>query len=103
MRTLAIFAAINLAAAVPAPAQQSTPAPSAGTQDHGSMQGMSGMKGKKGSDMSGMTMDQQMAHCAEMREQMKQGKPMSSDMQQMMKQCDDMDRQMQMPAGTKSR
>jgi hypothetical protein len=57
----------------------------------------------KGSSMSGMTMAQQMAHCSEMREQMKQGKAMSADMQKMMKECDDMDRQMQIPSATKDR
>ena len=57
----------------------------------------------KGSGMSGMNMQQMMAHCTEMREQVKEKKPISADMQKMLKECDDMDRQMQMPSKTKSR
>jgi hypothetical protein len=59
---------------------------------------MQGMSSTHGADMQKM-----MAHCAEMREQMKQGKRMSGDMQGMMKQCDQMDSQMAMPNATKSR
>lgn len=74
------------------------------SKDQHAPQTMSGMgEMKKGSDLSGLTMAQQMARCAEMREQMKANKPMSADMQQIMKQCDAMDRQMEMPSGTKSR
>ena len=54
-------------------------------------------------DMSGMSMDQMMAHCAQMRADMKAGKPMSPEMHRMMQQCDQMDGQMEMPSGTKDR
>jgi hypothetical protein len=89
-------AAVCLAATIAVPG--SALAQSQGTQD------MSGMKHmKKGADMSGMTMDQQMAYCADMRVQMKQGKSMTPEMERRMKACDDMDKQMPMPAATKSR
>jgi hypothetical protein len=100
MRSLhftAILLAIGLETA-PALAQQTSPGSG---QDHSAMSGMKGTD--KGAGMSGMTMEQQMAHCAEMREQMKRGKPMSAEMQKMMKACDDMDLQMQMPSATKDR
>jgi hypothetical protein len=79
-------------------------AQSQGSSSSTGMQTMGGMKDmKKGSGMSGMSMDQQMAYCADMRGQMKQGKPMTPEMQQQMKACDDMDKQMKMPSATKSR
>jgi len=98
LKAIAAGFAVTIALAGPAFAQNQGSSSSQGRQNVGGMKDM-----KKGSEMSGMSMDQQMAHCAEMRAQMKQGKPMSADMQQMMKQCDGMDRQMQMPSATKSR
>jgi hypothetical protein len=64
---------------------------------------MQSMDSMHGSGMSGGDMQTMMAHCAEMREQMKQGKPMSADMNGMMQQCDQMDSRMPMPNATKSR
>ena len=96
--------AICVAASFPAAAQSQGSSPSAGSaKDQGGTSGMKNMG--KGSDMSGMNMQQMMAHCDAMHAQMKQGKPLTADMQKMMKECDEMDRQMQapMPNGTKSR
>ena len=92
------FLAITLIATIPSlaedqPSSVSKSAPSA-------KQGMGDAK-KPGT--SAANMQQMMARCAEMREQMKQGKPMSADMHAMMQQCDQMDNQMGMPSGTKSR
>jgi hypothetical protein len=67
------------------------------------MPGMSGMSGMPGHDMSGMDMSSMMTHCAQMRQQMAQGQPMSPEMAQMMTHCDQMDRQMGMPSATRSR
>jgi hypothetical protein len=99
-KTAAAGLVVTVALAGPAFAQSQGSSSPQATQTMGGMKDM-----KKGSDMSGMSMDQQMAHCAEMRAQMKQGKPMSADMQKMLKECDDMDRQMHMPmpGATKSR
>ncbi|MFC0387695.1 hypothetical protein [Muricoccus vinaceus] len=63
--------------------------------DHSNMPGMRGGSnaqggGMQGQNMSGMTMPQMMAHCAEMRQQMRVGASMSSDMQAMMAHCDQM-------------
>lgn len=97
------FVAIALTMAPPLKAQdQGSSAPSTkGTQPAPSTKQGAGMQGM--GNMSGGDMQKMMAHCAEMREQMKQGKPMSSDMQSMMKQCDQMDKDMPMPNATKSR
>ena len=55
--------------------------------------GMSGIGGHQGHDMSGMNLQQMMAHCAQMRQQMRPGAAMSPDMQAMMAQCDQMSQQ----------
>jgi hypothetical protein len=47
--------------------------------------------------MQNMDMNTMMAHCAQMRQQMRPGMAMSADMQQMMSECDAMDRSMGMP------
>ena len=59
---------------------------------------MPGMAGTDHSAMQGMDMNTTMAHCAQMRQGMKPGMAMSADMRQMMAQCDQMDRNMEMPA-----
>lgn len=51
-------------------------------------------QGMQGHSMSGMNHQAMMAHCAEMRGQMRQGQRMSADMQQMMAECDRMNRSM---------
>lgn len=53
--------------------------------------------GMQGHSMSGMSMQQMMAHCAEMRQQMQSGATMSADMRAMMAHCDQMSGQ---PAAT---
>lgn len=82
-------------------AQQPQPAPVSG------MSGMSSMPGMKMHDMAGMDMQTMMNHCAQMRQEVSQGKPLASDMQSMMAQCDQMDRSMTTsmpaPAATQSR
>jgi len=57
--------------------------------DHSNMSGTSGMDH---SNMQGMDMSTMMAHCSQMRQQMRPGMAMSTDMQQMMSRCDQMDR-----------
>ena len=47
----------------------------------------------QGHNMSGMNMQQMMAHCAQMRQQMRPGAAMSPDMQAMMAHCDQMSQQ----------
>jgi hypothetical protein len=75
--------ALALGLSLAACAQPSSPQPAQRTG------GMSGM-GSQGHSMSGMSMDQMMAHCAEMRQQMRQGANMTPDMQAMMTHCDQM-------------
>jgi hypothetical protein len=65
--------------------------------------GISRTGGMQGHDMSGMDMSSMATHCAQMRQQMAQGQPLSPDMRQMMAQCDQMDRQTNMPSGTRAR
>lgn len=71
--------ALTLALTLAACAQQTTapPAQPAAT-------------GMQGHSMSGMSMQQMMAHCAEMRQQMQSGAVMSADMRAMMAHCDQM-------------
>ena len=94
--TLAILLAAGLAAC--APQQQSTPAATSrqGTPAAQAMpaQGMAGMQGHgaAGHSMAGMDHQSFMAHCAQMRQQVRQGGRLSPDMQQMVAQCDQMDR-----------
>ena len=91
---LALALGLSLAACT----QQQSPPPAQQTGGMSGMgaQGMAGhsMSGMQGHNMSGMSMDQMMAHCAQMRQQMRPGATMSSDMQSMMAHCDQMDRQM---------
>ena len=61
-----------------------------GMQGHG----MHGPGGMQGHNMSGMNMQQMAAHCAQMRQQVRQGGRPSPDVQRMMAQCDQMDRSM---------
>lgn len=68
------------------------------------MQGMGGAQGNSRGDMNMQTM---MKHCAQMKEDMKQGKPMGAGMQKMMSKCDQMESGMktdtQAPAATEGR
>lgn len=79
-------------------AQQPQPAP---------MSGMSGMSGMSTHDMAGMDMQTMMNHCAQMRQEVSQGKQLAPDMQKMMAECDQMDRSMTTstpaPAATRAR
>ncbi|TDH62092.1 hypothetical protein E2C06_12960 [Dankookia rubra] len=97
-RILRTSLTLALGLSLAACAQQQSPPPA---QQTGGMSGtgmaghsMSGMSGMQGHDMRGMDMQQMMAHCAQMRQQMRQGASMNPDMQQMMAHCDQMDRQM---------
>ena len=104
---LALLLAAGLAACSPQQ-QQSRPAAASGQSTAGTqgMQGQAtpaGMQGHAGHTMSGGAqghsmagMDHQsfMAHCAQMRQTVRQGGRLSPDMQQMMAQCDQMDRSM---------
>ena len=71
--------------------------------------GMSGMGGMSMHDMAGMDMQAMMKQCAQMRQDVVQGKQLASDMQKMTAHCDQMDRSMTMeapapaPAATLSR
>ena len=80
--------------ASPAPASTLSGPANAGTAA-APMRGMSGMDH---SSMQGMDMNTMMAHCAQMRQQMRPGMAMSADMRQMMGECDQMDRSMSMGA-----
>ncbi len=64
---------------------------------------MQGVDHANMSSMQGMDMNTMMAHCAQMRQQMRPGMAMSPDMQQMMTQCDQMDRSMGMTSPPRSR
>ena len=104
---LAVLLAAGLAACSPQQ-QQSRPAAMSGQGGAAGAQGMQGqtasggMQGHAGHTMSGggtqrhsmAGMDHQsmMAHCAQMRQTVRQGGRLSPDMQQMMAQCDQMDR-----------
>ena len=55
-----------------------------------------GMSQMDHSNMGGMNMNDMMAHCAQMKQQMRSGTAMSADMGRMMAQCDQMDRDMGM-------
>ena len=102
--------AILPAACAPQPAITAAPAPAASLSGPGNaaqsaapMQGMDhsnmpGMAGMDHSNMQGMDMNTMMAHCAQMRQDMKPGMAMSADMRQTMAQCDQMDRSMGVPA-----
>ena len=59
--------------------------------------------GMQGHSMSGMNPQQMMAHCAEMRQQMRAGASMSSDMQAMMAHCDQMGGSTGTQRGTRAR
>ena len=87
-------------------------APAAYAQQQSDMSNMSGMSGSKmqgmhGNATGGMNMQTMMKHCAQMHQQMSQGKTMTPDMHKMMKQCDQMDSSMkaptQAPAATQDR
>jgi hypothetical protein len=106
--SLAVLLAAGLAACSPQQ-QQSRPAAmsgqgAAGSQSlqgqaaSGGMQGHSGhtMSGgsMQGHSMAGMDHQSMMAHCAQMRQTVRQGGRLSPDMQQMMAHCDQMDRSM---------
>jgi hypothetical protein len=97
--------ALTITPAAFAQAQGSSASPG-GTKDHGAMRNMGSSKDTAPSNSTGTTgenMKQTMAQCTEMREQMKQNKPMTPEMSRMMRDCDQMDRQMDMPSSTKSR
>ncbi len=81
---LAVVLAAGLAACTPQ--RHAGPAPTAGRT--------TAPQGMQGHTMAGMTMEQQMAHCAQMRRQVQQGVSQRSDMQQMIAHCDEMDRSM---------
>ena len=69
------------------------PAPMGGGMPmSGSMQGMdhSRMPGMQGGNMSGMNMQQMMAHCAQMRAEARPGAPMTAEVQSMMAHCNQM-------------
>lgn len=55
------------------------------------------------SGLSGLTMDQQMAKCAQLRQQVARDKIVQDESRKTLAACDAMDRQMQMPAATKAR
>ncbi|WP_245704935.1 hypothetical protein [Belnapia rosea] len=86
--------ALALGLSLVACAQQQSPPPAQRTGGMSGMgsQGMAGhnMSGMQGHDMRGMNMQQMMAHCAQMRQQMRTGATMSADMQAMMAHCDQM-------------
>lgn len=105
--SLAVLLAAGLAACSP-PQQQAGPASTSGrgaagaqgTQGQtasGAMQGHAGHampSGTQGHGMAGMDHQSMMAHCAEMRQAVRQSGRLSPDMQQMMARCDQMDRSM---------
>lgn len=64
------------------------------------MQGMdhSNMPGMQGQSMSGMNMQQMMAHCAQMRAEARPGAAMTPEMQSMMAHCNQMGSSSGMPA-----
>ena len=106
--SLAVLLAAGLAACAPQQ-QQSRPAAVSG-QGTGGAQGMQGQTasggmqghaghtmaggGTQGHSMAGMDHQSMMAHCAQMRQTVRQGGRLSPDMQQMMGHCDQMDRSM---------
>ena len=91
---LTVLFAAGLAAC--APQQQSRPAAMSGQGASGSqgMQGHTMSGGMQGHSMAGMDHQSMMAHCAQMRQTVRQGGRLSPDMQQMMAHCDQMDRSM---------
>lgn len=103
-----LAAILTLGLAACAPQQESRPAAMSGQGSAGvqGMQGhgMSGMQGHQmhghqghsmqGHNMTGMDHRSMMAHCTEMRQQVRQGGRPTPDMQQMMAHCDQMDRSM---------
>ncbi|MBR0644417.1 hypothetical protein [Plastoroseomonas hellenica] len=76
LRRTGLALALGLALAACAQQSGAPPAPQAG--------------GMQGHTMSGMSMQQMMAHCAEMRQQTQSGATMSPDMRAMMAHCDQM-------------
>jgi hypothetical protein len=95
---LVLLLAAGLAACAPQQ-QQSRPAAISGqgTASGQSMQGHAGHTmsgGMQGHSMAGMDHQSMMAHCAQMRQTVRQGGRLSPDMQQMMAHCDEMDRSM---------
>jgi hypothetical protein len=90
---LAVLLAVGMAACAPQQQGTSAAAPQQGAAGAQAMpaQGTSGMQGH---GMAGMDHQSFMAHCAQMRQQVRQGGRLSPDMQQMMAQCDQMDRSM---------
>ena len=96
---LAVLLAAGLAACAPQQ-QQSRPAAMSGQGTAGAqgMQGHAGHTmsggGMQGHSMAGMDHQSMMAHCAQMRQTVRQGGRLSPDMQQMMGHCDQMDRSM---------
>ena len=87
---------LTLGITLAACAQQSSSPPR--PQQSGGMSGM-GMQGHN-MNMSGMNMQQMMAHCAQMRQQMRPGSTMAPDMQRMMAHCDQMHPQTGSASGT---
>jgi hypothetical protein len=99
--SLAVLFAAGLAAC--SPQQQSRPAAMsgqgaaggpAGAQEMQAQTASGGMQGHAGHGMAGMDHQSMMAHCAQMRQTVRQGGRLSPDMQQMMGHCDQMDRSM---------
>jgi hypothetical protein len=78
------------------PGDGTSPMQSMPSMDHSSMPGMTGMDR---SGAQGMDMNTMMAHCSQMRQQMRDHMTVSLDMTRMMSQCDQMDRSMGAPPG----
>jgi len=66
----------------------------AGAQGTQGQTASGGMQGHAGHTMAGMDHQSMMAHCAQMRQTVRQGGRLSPDMQRMMGHCDQMDRSM---------
>lgn len=100
MKTLIVMSILAIGTVSPqAFAKQSQP----GT---GGMSGMPGMSNDQTPPTDGKDMQTTMRQCAQMKDDMAEGKHMSGDMQKMMTQCDRMDRMMRnapAPAATQDR
>ena len=100
--TLGLLAALSLlmAACAPQTTGMATPAPTSslsGPPNAGPVAGARGSGGMNHSTMAGMDMNAMMAHCAQMRQDVRPGQAASPDMRRMMSECDQMDRGMSMP------
>ena len=91
---VAVAALLAAGLAACAPQQQSTPAAAAPAPSAATAQG---------SGAAPMDHQAMMAHCAEMRQQMSRGVPVSADMQRMATYCQHMDHAMGSGAGRSTR